>query len=122
MVQSVQLELHALGSEVVSTHAPAQTARGEGHAQLPPSQRAPVAQAWLHPPQFAGSTCVSTHTLLAQRVKGQVEAVTQCPPAQVPLHGTPHPPQLALSVLVSTHAPPQMVDPPAQPASLHPPL
>lgn len=74
----------------------------------PPEQTLFTPHAAAHPPQFAGSLCVLTHTP-AQSVKPPLHAMAHTPPEQVaaPFAGTGHtteqPPQLSGSFEVDRH-------------------
>jgi hypothetical protein len=73
--------------------------------QVPPEQTCPVEHAWPHPPQFEGSTDVSTHAPPHVAIIPEHATVhAPCTQAWPAPHATPQAPQFRGSEAVSPHA------------------
>lgn len=107
-----------VASEVVSTHAPAQSVRPAPQPiveHTPAEHTEPAAQATPHAPQFAGSVA-SVAQVPSQSVVAAGHA--HAPPVQIrPTQAMSHPPQCTSLLFVSTHAPSHAVSPVEQAAA-----
>src|SRR5687768_15815475 len=96
-----------MGFVAVSTHAPLQSSRPVGHAQVLALQTSPPVQTLPQVPQFIGSLVTLTHAppqsccCVGQPVLVQAP-FTQASPAS---HTVPHAPQLRKLVVVSMQSP-----------------
>jgi hypothetical protein len=108
------------GSDVRSTQpTPGQSVCPLAQPQTPPEQVSPVGQGLPHPPQWAGSVCVSTqsgspresvHRAREPHELAQTPAAQTWPAWQL----SPQLPQLRPSLARSTQLPPQLISPPGQ--------
>ena len=96
------------------THSPSHRTSPPVHPapQVPPEHTSVASHVMSHPPQFAGSTSVSTQPPL-HSVVPPMHTMPQVPSTQmsVPVQVFPHSPQFAGSALVLTQTPSQLVDP-----------
>ena len=87
------------------TQAPLHSVWFVGHAQVAPVQEAPVAQAWPHDPQFAGSVASDVHDFPHANMPAVHGWQAPAPHLSFDAQRVPQAPQFRGSDATSTQAP-----------------